>query len=96
MSEQEAIKILKCTKKKFTVLESEINRNAAIDIAIKSLEKQVPKNWIAEYIGDGEFIWTCPSCKETFALMDGTPQDDMYNHCPNCGQALAERRSDEE
>ena len=68
------------------------NQAEIMQVTIDALEKQIAKNWIAEYIGDGEFIWTCPVCKETFALMDGTPQDNEYNYCPSCGQALAERK----
>ena len=60
----------------------------------EALEKQIPKNWIAEDIGDGEYGWKCPSCKSVFVLMDGTPQDNEYNYCPNCGQSMAERKGD--
>lgn len=57
-------------------------------LAIDALEKQKPKNWMAEYIGEGDFIWKCGVCNEEFILIDGTPQDNKYNYCPHCGQAL--------
>lgn len=80
MIEQEAIKILKCSKKKFTVLESEINRNAAIDIAIKSLEKQIAKKTTSTYCENyGEEVYKCPNCK---GLVDY-----KQHHCI-CGQRL--------
>ena len=66
----------------------------AKEIAIHVLEKQIPKNWIAEYIGDGDFAFKCPRCREIFILIDGTPQDNNYNYCPNCGQAMAESRTE--
>ena len=63
-------------------------------MSIQALEKQMPKNWIAVYMGDGDFAWKCPSCKDMFVLIDGTPQDNNYNYCPNCGQAMAESRTE--
>ena len=63
-------------------------------LACKCMEKQIPKNWIAEYMGDGDFAWKCPSCNDVFILIDGTPQDNNYNYCPNCGQAMAESRTE--
>ena len=57
----------------------------------EAIEKQIPKNWIAEYMGEGDFAWKCPRCKEMFILLDGTPQDNNYNYCPNCGQSMAEQ-----
>ena len=66
------------------------------DFTFKSLlearKKQMPKNWLAHYLGEGESIWSCPSCENTICLMDGTPQDNNYNYCPACGQALAEKK----
>mgnify|MGYP003320736190 CR=1 FL=1 len=56
--------------------------------AIEALEKQIPQKWIAEDMGDGETIWKCPCCNEYWALMEGTPKDNEYTHCPQCGQAL--------
>ena len=64
-----------------------------LEMAIQSLKKQIPRNWIAEYLWDGDFAWKCPCCDELFVLMDGTPQDNEYNYCPNCGQAMAESKN---
>ena len=63
-------------------------------MSIQALEKQIPKNWIAEYMGDGDFAWKCPCCNDVFILIDGTPQDNNYNYCPNCGQAMTESRTE--
>ena len=35
-------------------------------------------NWYGVY-------YECSVCKEPFTLIDGTPQDNLYNFCPNCG-----------
>lgn len=45
----------------------------------------VPKKkgrWI--YIQDCD-SWECSECKDAFVLFEGTPKDNNYNHCPNCG-----------
>ena len=33
---------------------------------------------------DGVY-YECSVCKEPFTLIDGTPSDNLYNFCPNCG-----------
>lgn len=58
-----------------------------IQLAIKALEKQVPMKWVVEEYWD-DVIYQCPACKEYWALMEGTPKDNEYNYCPNCGQKL--------
>lgn len=32
--------------------------------------------------------YECSVCKEPFTLIDGTPQDNLYNFCPNCGAEM--------
>jgi rubrerythrin len=59
---------------------------------VEAKEKQIPKNWIAEYMGDDDFAWKCPICEKMFMLLDGTPQDNNYNYCPNCGQSMVESK----
>lgn len=55
---------------------------------------------IAEWIEDedmyGDPIYRCSACNERFVLEEGTPADNGYSYCPNCGakmdeQALKER-----
>ncbi len=29
--------------------------------------------------------YECTNCKEDWFLPDGTPKDNNYNYCPNCG-----------
>lgn len=68
-------------------LMKEVTESELLALA-EAKEKQMPKNWIAEYIGDGDFAWKCPSCNDLFMLMIGTPQENNYHYCPNCGQKL--------
>lgn len=61
----------------------------ALDMAIKALEKQIPK--ILAYEGDGydpegNIIfdeWLCPCCGTRYEV-----DYDEYDFCPNCGQAI--------
>lgn len=59
----------------------------SMDMAFSALEKQIPKELIAEGDGyaDGEMVYDsfyCPSC-------DYHMEDyEVKNYCPNCGQAI--------
>lgn len=60
-------------------------------IAIKAL-KQEPKtgHWIEKEGFDGDIYYDCSECGEAFCLIDGTPKDNLYNFCPNCGAKMEE------
>ena len=56
----------------------------------------------AEWVEDediyGDPIYRCSNCNEHFVLEEGTPTDNCYSYCPNCGakmdeQALKEREN---
>ena len=50
--------------------------------------------WIAEVGYEGEVLYyECSNCKEAFSLLEGTPEENKYNYCPNCG---ADMRGDPE
>lgn len=59
----------------------------AMEMAFSALEKQIPRELIAEGDGyaDGEMVYDsfyCPSC-------DYYMEDyEVKNYCPNCGQAI--------
>ena len=63
-----------------------------IDIAFK--EQYLPSadvvevkhgKWIEQEDGFGDTYYDCSCCGESFCLIEGTPADNMYNFCPNCG-----------
>jgi predicted RNA-binding Zn-ribbon protein involved in translation (DUF1610 family) len=56
-------------------------------MAIKSLETQKPGKWIYRNEDNGYFdnCYQCSNCAEVFFLENGTPQDNEYHFCPNCG-----------
>lgn len=33
-------------------------------------------------------VWACSQCQEPYILMYGTPEDNKYNFCPNCGARM--------
>ena len=68
----------------------------ALDLAIKALEQQ-PKtgHWIEKDGFDGDTYYDCSECGESFCLIDGTPTDNLYNYCPNCGAKMVELQESE-
>ena len=54
--------------------------------------------WIEDEDMYGDPIYRCSNCDEHFILEEGTPTDNGYFYCPNCGakmdeQALKERET---
>lgn len=47
--------------------------------------EQKTGRWI--YMKDCE-DWFCSNCKDIFMLLEGTPKDNDYNYCPNCGAKM--------
>ena len=41
--------------------------------------------WIEQDDGWDGVYYECSECGEAFTLIDGTPTDNLYNFCPNCG-----------
>ena len=40
----------------------------------------------------GENAWRCSKCGEPYILIEGTPKQNKYSYCPNCGADMRERR----
>ena len=57
----------------------------ALKMAVKALEKQRTGRWIET---DDYDAWRCSECDEYFCLYEGTPQDNKYYYCPNCGAKM--------
>ena len=94
MTESEAIKNLKdildeCTESEEAVCYVTDVDAPALEMAIKALEKQIPKKLTYEgdgYAPDGTFIWgewICPCCGRRYEV-----DYDDYDYCPDCGQKL--------
>ena len=42
-------------------------------------------HWVEIEDYNGDIHYQCDQCGEEFILIDGTPEDNNYWHCPNCG-----------
>ena len=56
--------------------------------------------WVEDEDMYGDPIYRCSVCNERFVLEEGTPTDNGYSYCPNCGakmdeQALKEREKND-
>lgn len=38
----------------------------------------------------GTTVYTCSKCREEFVLVEGTPEQNLWNYCPNCGAKMME------
>ena len=88
MTNQEAIEILKDLWRweHPNWLEKDIRK--ALDKGIEALENQKTGHWIEKDGYDGDTYYDCSECGESFCLIDGTPTDNLYNYCPNCGAKM--------
>lgn len=42
------------------------------------------------YFGEENGVFQCSNCKEEFVLISGSPKENEYNYCPNCGCRMDE------
>lgn len=54
-----------------------------------TIEPDRPRGeWIDLSDGWQEGTFRCSSCQMEFVLIEGTPEDNEYNFCPNCGASM--------
>lgn len=67
-----------------------------VNEASELLRKKRPHGeWIDLSDGWQEGTFRCSSCQMEFVLLEGTPEDNEYNFCPNCGASM-KKEGDEE
>lgn len=70
----------------------------AIEVSIRMLPSVTPTertgHWIEKEDFNGDTYYDCSECGESFCLMDGTPTDNLYNFCPNCGADMRGTKND--
>ena len=59
-----------------------------LNIATSVTPKRETGEWIEQDDGWDGVYYECSCCKEAFTLIDGTPSDNLYNFCPNCGAVM--------
>lgn len=58
------------------------------DIEDFPTEERPHGEWIDLSDGWQEGTFRCSSCQMEFVLLEGTPEDNEYNFCPNCGARM--------
>lgn len=38
----------------------------------------------------GTDVYTCSKCRESYVLVEGTPKQNLWHYCPNCGAKMQE------
>lgn len=36
----------------------------------------------------GTDVYTCSKCRENYVLVEGTPKENLWHYCPNCGAKM--------
>ena len=36
----------------------------------------------------GTDVYTCTKCRESYVLVEGTPKQNLWHYCPNCGAKM--------
>lgn len=49
--------------------------------------------WIEEKTDEGDPLWACSICWQSFYLDEGTPKENLYFYCPNCGAKMDGKES---
>lgn len=86
-----------------TIQTDDFSGNEIIEVVdvddIKALSPVTPQpktgHWIAKDGFDGDTYYDCSECGESFCLIYGTPTDNLYNYCPNCGAKMEVSEEDE-
>lgn len=47
-----------------------------------------PGHWIEKDGFDGDVYYDCSECGESWTTIEGTPWDNEWNYCPNCGARM--------
>ena len=96
MTREEALKYAKFRLECHTKGDGEYTEHGKFLVAaIEALQESERKkgHWEEWEDSYGEVCYRCSVCKEDWVLIDGTPQENMWNFCPSCG---ADMRGEEE
>lgn len=65
-------------------------------LSLPSADRPKTGHWVEIEDYNGDIHYQCDQCGEEFILIDGTPEDNNYWHCPNCGSYNREVRKNED
>ena len=64
------------------------------DIPAADVTPVVHGRWedsIDEWLGTD--VYTCSKCRESYVLVEGTPKENLWHYCPNCGANMDEKEA---
>ena len=71
-----------------------------IEQKVKALPPVTPKSktghWIEKDGFDGDVYYDCSECGESWTTIEGTPWNNEWNYCPNCGCRMVEPQKSED
>jgi len=62
--------------------------------AMPTIEERKNGKWLEQDDGWDGIYYECSCCKDAFTLIDGTPSENLYNYCPNCGARMVQEGED--
>lgn len=62
---------------------------------LKGKEARPHGKWKDLSDGWQEGTYECSNCKSEFVLTEGTPEDNEYHYCPNCGAKMDLKEAEE-
>lgn len=66
-----------------TAVEDVLNEAPTADV-----EEVKHGEWIEKEEVYGDVYYTCSNCNNDWTTIDGTPQQNFMNYCPNCGAKM--------
>lgn len=62
----------------------------AVRIIKDQLSAEKTGKWIEQDDEYNDTIYQCSVCGEEFVTIEGTPADNLWNYCPNCGARMVD------
>lgn len=75
-------------KSNFDTEQYKADLQSAYDCGYNQALSENKGEWIEKEVFDGDTAYECSECGELFCLIDGTPTDNLYKFCPNCGCSM--------
>ncbi len=61
----------------------------------RNLKEPTHGKWIEQSDNYGDPYYECSVCEDAFITLEGTPKENHYNFCPNCGADMRKKEGEE-